>query len=367
MHSREEGSQIKRCLQGTGLALLVVTGLHFLSTGLFAAIGIPALTLGGLLLNILALRSTRHARIQEATHQDEAQTTETDWTQITQLIQEVEACGTELSPLAEETSQQSEITAQKLHIIRSVFGGISSNVDAMAGTIKGTAESLSLLADSSEQMTGAIAEIAQNTEKAATVAQRAVGESSHATTRVRELGAAAEEIGKVTATITEISDQTNLLALNATIEAARAGESGKGFAVVANEIKELANQTAKATEEIRKKISAIQATTADTTSEIERITEVIDEVNQIVGVIAAATEQQSVTSRDIAHNVSTSSEGIAEISKKISISSGMNQDVSLEVNSADELSQTVTDNNSRLHVTLQQLNEKLSHLAGQVE
>src|SRR3954451_2927057 len=116
---------------------------------------------------------------------------------------------------------------------------------------------------------------------------------------MNQLGAAAMEIGKVTETITEISSQTNLLALNAAIEAARAGSAGKGFAVVANEIKELAQQTATATEDIKGRIGGVQSSAATGIGEIERVSQVIREVSDIVASIAAAIEEQSTVTRDI--------------------------------------------------------------------
>ena len=134
-----------------------------------------------------------------------------------------------------------------------------------------------------------------------------------ASEKVNELGAAAEEISKVIETIVEIAEQTKLLALNATIEAARAGEAGKGFAVVASEVKELAKQTNNATVDIRTKIEAIQGSTDITVSEIENISSVIKEVNEIVSSIATATEEQSITTRDIAGNIAQASDGIKDM------------------------------------------------------
>ena len=120
------------------------------------------------------------------------------------------------------------------------------------------------------------------------------------------------EDGQVTETITDISAQTNLLALNATIEAARAGEAGKGFAVVANEIKELARQTATATQDIRAKIDAIRASTTTAINDIERIAEVIRNVNEIVPQMAAAIEEQSAVTKDVAENIAQATAGVAD-------------------------------------------------------
>ena len=136
--------------------------------------------------------------------------------------------------------------------------------------------------------------------------------------RVKELGDAAREIGKVTETITAISEQTNLLALNATIEAARAGEAGKGFAVVANEIKELAKQTADATLDISRKIDITRQSTSATAKDITEITAVIDDINEIVAQIASAVEEQSATTQEVTENLSQAFTGIGEVNANIS-------------------------------------------------
>lgn len=156
-------------------------------------------------------------------------------------------------------------------------------------------------------MTTTINEIAQNTEKANTITGEAVSEAKGASDNVDELGSAAQEISKVTETVTEISEQTNLLALNATIEAARAGDAGKGFAVVANEIKELARQTAEATQDIKRRIEGIQDSTSGTVTKIQQISKVINDVNDIVSTIASSVEEQSVTTKEIATNVAQAS------------------------------------------------------------
>jgi methyl-accepting chemotaxis protein len=148
-----------------------------------------------------------------------------------------------------------------------------------------------MIASSAEQMASTINEIAENSERARGITSSAADQAKNSAERVSGLGTAAQKISKVTETITEISEQTNLLALNATIEAARAGEAGKGFAVVANEIKELARQTAEATQEIKKKIAGIQDSTSVAIADIDKIPTVINDVNQLVSSIATAVEE----------------------------------------------------------------------------
>lgn len=142
--------------------------------------------------------------------------------------------------------------------------------------------------------------------------------AEHISQRVDALGKAAAEISKVTEAIADISEQTNLLALNATIEAARAGEASKGFAVVAGEIKELAKQTARATEEIGLKIGEVQTSTTESVEAIKAIVEIIDDINSIVSSVATAIErEQSATTQEISNNVSQAATGVQEVNENV--------------------------------------------------
>jgi methyl-accepting chemotaxis protein len=152
---------------------------------------------------------------------------------------------------------------------------------------------------------------------------------------MNQLGEAAREIGKVTETITEISSQTNLLALNATIEAARAGSAGKGFAVVATEIKALAQQTANATEDIKARIAGVQAATSGGIDEIEKVSHVIQEVSDIVGAIAAAIEEQSAATKEIAHNIATASSGVTDANSRVSETSLVSREIAKDIFEVD--------------------------------
>jgi len=138
---------------------------------------------------------------------------------------------------------------------------------------------------------------------------------------MNQLGDAAQQTGRVTEAITEISAQTNLFALNATIEATRAGAAGKGFAVVATEIKALAQQTSAATDDIRNRIDGVQSSAAASIRKIEKVSQVIDEVSQIVTTIATAIEEQAVVTKDIARNIAEASLGVQEANERISESS----------------------------------------------
>jgi len=225
---------------------------------------------------------------------------------------------------------------------------MSSNMHSVAAATEQASTNIALVSDATKDMSATTNEIASNTEKTQIIAAEAVTQAKSASRRVDELGVAATRIGKVTETITEISEQTNLLALNATIEAARAGEAGKGFAVVANEIKELARQTAEATLEIKAQIDGIQDTTASTVKEIEGISKVIDEVNEIVMIVVAAVEEQNVTTSEIAENISQATEGIQEVTENVSQSSMVANEVAQDISQVSSESKEMTESSENL-------------------
>ncbi len=188
---------------------------------------------------------------------------------------------------------------------------------AVASATTQTAANVQAVASATEELSASITEIGHQVESSVRIAGEAVEQTNQIGATVDSLAEAAQRIGAVVKLIQDIASQTNLLALNATIEAARAGDAGKGFAVVANEVKTLANQTAKATEEISVQISGIQAATSQTVTAIRGIGETIRSVNEISTTIASAVQEQSAATQEIANNVAQAAAGTAEMSSNV--------------------------------------------------
>ena len=223
--------------------------------------------------------------------------------EVSRSSQSLSSAAEELSTVAQQMSSNSEETSAQANTVAAASEQVSKSVETVAS--------------SSEEMSASVREIAGNAAQAAKVATEAVRVAEETNKTITELGKSSMEIGKVIKVITSIAQQTNLLALNATIEAARAGEAGKGFAVVANEVKELAKQTAAATEDISQKIEAIQGNTKGAVDAISQITQVIGQINSIQSTIASAVEQQSATTKEIARNSNEAAKGTIEISRNI--------------------------------------------------
>lgn len=230
---------------------------------------------------------------------------------------------------------------------------------AVAAASEQAAANVQTVASAAEELTASIHEIASQVGRGTTIADTAVAKVEGANEQVKGLAEAAEHIGEVLALITDIADQTNLLALNATIEAARAGDAGKGFAVVATEVKNLAAQTAKATEEITTQVNDIQQATGDAVHAILDIGDTINELREIATTVAAAVEEQGAATSEIARNVEEASHGTTEVTRNIrAVSEGANDTGA----SANEVITVIDDLASQNRVLTEQVRWFLSEI-----
>ncbi len=251
--------------------------------------------------------------------------------QITEFSEQLINSSSDLSDLSFSMSKGTANVTKRAESVAVAAEEMSTNMDLVATTSEQAATNINTVSIATDEINSSINEISKNSEIGNSISQEAVKKAESATQKVNELGRAAREISKVTEAISEISDQTNLLALNATIEAARAGEAGKGFAVVASEIKQLAIQTKEATEDIKKRIESIQNSTSDTALEIKGVTQIIGDINEIVGTIAAAVEEQSATTKEISQNMGQASAGLLEVTENVSQSNLVSSEIAKDI------------------------------------
>ena len=220
------------------------------------------------------------------------------------IVNAVASAATEMQATAASMSSISEETSRQATSVAAASEQASTNVQTVSAA--------------AEELSSSVNEISRQVTQAAKVSRNAMDQATHTNEMVQGLATAADRIGEVVKLINDIASQTNLLALNATIEAARAGDAGKGFAVVANEVKSLANQTAKATDEIGQQISAVQSATREAVEAIKAITGTISEVSEISNSIASAVEEQGAATKEIARNVDQAAEGTQDVTRNIS-------------------------------------------------
>jgi methyl-accepting chemotaxis protein len=223
--------------------------------------------------------------------------------EIGNVVRTVSSASTELETSARALSQSAASTQERSNLVAAASEQTSVNVQGVAAA--------------SEELASTVREIGRQVEESRNISQQAVNQAARSNTSITQLSTSAERIGDVVGLINSIASQTNLLALNATIEAARAGDAGKGFAVVAQEVKALADQTAKATNEIATQVSSIQSATNDAVKAIQDISNTIGRMSEISGCIAAAVEQQSATTQEISRNVMEAAKGSGEVAGSI--------------------------------------------------
>jgi len=273
---------------------------------------------------------------------------------ITGNAQTVASSATELSAVSKETAQNVQSLSVKTSTVSAAAEEMSANISSVAAGMEQATSNLSSIAAATEEMTSTIDEIAGNTERARGTTDSAAHQVDNFAGVLRELGDAAQQIGKVTDTISAISSQTNLLALNATIEA--------------DEIKELALKTAEATNDIRARINGVQAATGSAVSDIDQIVHVIGEVNTIVTTIAAAIEEQSAVTREVATNIAQATTGVQDANVRSAEMSVVSKDIAHDVTAVDAITNDIRSGGEQVQTSaaeLSRLAEQLKGLVGQ--
>jgi len=287
--------------------------------------------------------------------------------QVRDGVGTIASASTELSAISSEMTSSAANSSSRANAVASAAEEMSANTLSVAAGMEQATTNLRSVATATEEMTATIGEIAGNSEKARRITSEAVSQADRISAAVRFLGQSAQDIGKVTETITSISNQTNLLALNATIEAARAGAAGKGFAVVATEIKELAKQTATATEDIKTKIAGIQNSTTSTVDDIEKIMSVIHEISDIVTTIATAIEEQSVVTKDIASNISQATRGVDDANERVAQTSAVTQSVARDIAGVSSAGDDINSGSQQVQSSAMELSHLAEQLNGMIQ
>jgi len=277
------------------------------------------------------------------------------FTEVAQGVQALASAATELTALSGQIADSTSGTGEKTSTAAAAAEEMCVTSSSVASAMGQAATNLQSIADATDEMTSTIGEIAASSDKARVITGDAARQAGGISRLMTQLSQEAQEVGEITKTIAGISAQTNLLALNATIEAARAGAAGRGFAVVASEVKGLAQQTAVATEDIKRKILGIQGSTTSAVGDIQKITTVIQEVNDIVANIAAAIEQQSATSHHIAQNLGEASLGVQDANRRIAETSRVSLAIAEDIAGVDDATGEVAEGTRQVTLAAQEL------------
>lgn len=364
------GPKLQKKSQDTINVILVASVIALILGIVFAVLLTRAITrpVRGVVSFVQELAGGNFTRTLEVTHQDEigmmtlalndmVKQLGTMIGDIGKGVGTLSGSSSELASVSDQLSSAARQTSQKSETVSVAAEEMSANINNVSAAMEQSATNTNMVAAATEEMTATVKEIAESAASARGVSEEAVQKSQSTMEKMNELGDGANRIGKVTETITEISEQTNLLALNATIEAARAGEAGKGFAVVANEIKELAKQTASATVDIKTQIENMQKTTEITVADMNEISTVIDNINQIINGIASAVEEQSVSTSEIVENVSQTSQGISEVNESVAQSTAVVADIAREIAAINSASSEVDKSSDQVQKSASELSD----------